>query len=243
MSSDHEKASNALAKSPSCSDYEVGFAIPPIATRFKPGSSGNPAGRPKGSKNRTPALNNERLKEIILEEAYRTIKVNDGAKQVTVPMAQAVVRSLAHNAVKGNTRAQRIFAEMVASTEAQNSRMMLELFESAVEYKQRWNKEFERCRKAGISLPEPIPHPEHVVLDARHGTVHFTGPMTEEEKREQEALVEKRNQLADEIEQFKRDLKDPKMAKYKRETESEIEFNQRLIDMIDNAAGLSEKTG
>jgi molecular chaperone DnaK (HSP70) len=67
--------------------------------------------------------------------------------------------------------------------------------------------------------------------------------MTEEEKREQEALVEKRNQLADEIEQFKRDLKDPKMAKYKRETESEIEFNQRLIDMIDNAAGLSEKTG
>ena len=32
-------------------DYEVGYKKPPIHTRFKPGVSGNPKGRPKGTKN------------------------------------------------------------------------------------------------------------------------------------------------------------------------------------------------
>lgn len=32
-------------------DYEVGYAKPPKATQFKPGQSGNPRGRPRGSKN------------------------------------------------------------------------------------------------------------------------------------------------------------------------------------------------
>ncbi|WP_312733852.1 DUF5681 domain-containing protein [Brevundimonas sp.] len=35
----------------SSSKNGVGYGRPPIATRFKPGQSGNPNGRPKGSKN------------------------------------------------------------------------------------------------------------------------------------------------------------------------------------------------
>jgi hypothetical protein len=31
-------------------DYEVGYGKPPKHTRFKPGQSGNPKGRPKASK-------------------------------------------------------------------------------------------------------------------------------------------------------------------------------------------------
>ena len=97
--------------------YDVGYAKPPEATRFQKGTSGNPRGRPKGKKNLVPALNEERMKAIILEEAYRTITVRDGTRNVTVPIARAVLRSLAVNAVKGQHRSQRLFAELLSAVE------------------------------------------------------------------------------------------------------------------------------
>jgi hypothetical protein len=33
--------------------------------------------------------------------AYRTIKVTEGKREITIPMAQAVVRALAGNAARG----------------------------------------------------------------------------------------------------------------------------------------------
>ncbi|MEA2760499.1 MAG: aerobic C4-dicarboxylate transport protein [Methylobacteriaceae bacterium] len=55
--------------------YDVGYGKPPESTRFTKGCSGNPAGRPRGARNKRPALNEERLKGIILDEAYRTITI------------------------------------------------------------------------------------------------------------------------------------------------------------------------
>jgi Family of unknown function (DUF5681) len=55
--------------------YEVGYCKPPEATRFKPGKSGNLKGRPKGSKNAIPSLSDERIKKLIIEEAYRTVPI------------------------------------------------------------------------------------------------------------------------------------------------------------------------
>jgi hypothetical protein len=54
-------------------DYEVGHGKPPRHTRFKKGQSGNPRGRPKGSKN-LPTLLTEALNEpvVVAENGKRS---------------------------------------------------------------------------------------------------------------------------------------------------------------------------
>lgn len=163
--------------------YEVGYAKPPVSTRFKPGQSGNPKGRPKGSKNKKSRLNEERFKEIILAEAYRTIKVSDGDRNVSIPMAQAVVRALAVNAAKGQHRAQLLFAELVSSTERANKAVHDDYLETMIEYKVEWERELCRREALGIVAADPLPHPDDIVIDMNSGEVRVYGPMTKEEKR------------------------------------------------------------
>lgn len=168
----------ALTVRRDAASYEVGYAKPPVETRFKPGQSGNPSGRPRGAKKKpaVPSLNEERLKSIILEEAYRTISINDVHGQVSIPMAQAIVRSLAVNAAKGNPRAQRLFTELLAATERDNKRLHDEWLQTAIEYKVDWERELERRQRHGITdAPPPLPHPDHVIIDMATGTVRIAG--------------------------------------------------------------------
>jgi hypothetical protein len=151
--------------------YEVGYGKPPVATRFQKGRSGNPAGRPKGSKNKLPALNEERLKTIVIEEAYRTVTLREGEKTITVPIAQAVIRALAVNAVKGQHRAQRLFAQLLAATESANSALATEYLHRALDYKLAWERELKRRkdRHHQPAGPDSSPRPCHHRHPQRHG--------------------------------------------------------------------------
>lgn len=163
--------------------YDVGYAKPPESARFQKGKSGNPKGRPKGAKNLLPALNEERMKNIIFEEAYRSITVRDGTRNTTVPIARAVMRSLAVNAVKGNHRSQRLFAELLSSAEAANKAQNDAWLETAIEYKIGAEREIAHRKQLGITDIEDIwPHPDQVVIDVRNGTAKVAGPITREEK-------------------------------------------------------------
>jgi Family of unknown function (DUF5681) len=172
-------ASKASAVEPS-GDHSthVGYGHPPIKSRFKSGQSGNPRGRPKGARNKMPAFNEERLKDIIIAEAYRTIKVNDGPRQVSVPMAQAIVRSVAVNAVKGQHRSQRLFSELLSATERDHKVLHDEMVSTALEYKWTWERELEHHRNLGLPAPDPVPHPDHIELNMRTGQIVIDGPMT-----------------------------------------------------------------
>jgi hypothetical protein len=68
-----------------------------LHSRFQPGVSGNPSGRPKGSQNFKTLLD-----RILKEE----IPLLDGEQQRKVSKAEAITRRLVIGALKGDTRSQ-----------------------------------------------------------------------------------------------------------------------------------------
>jgi hypothetical protein len=180
---DHREKKPRLPKLPVArANYHVGYGKPPESTRFMKGRSGNPAGRPRGARKKRPALNEERLKGIILDEAYRTITINEGEKRISIPIAQAVVRAMAVNAARGQHRSQKLFAELLTTTEAANNTLYREYFGTALDYKKYWENEIRRCKALGLEAPNPVPHPEDISVDMATGRIVIKGPMTPEEK-------------------------------------------------------------
>lgn len=212
--------------------YEVGYCKPPIASRFKPGCSGNPKGRPNGARNKLPALHEEQLKTIIMTEAYRTIKVSEGKRQITIPMAQAVVRALSVNAARGQHRAQQLFTELISEVERANFAVWDEHMTAAIEYKHEWEQELERRERLGLTGPEPLPHPDDIVIDRKTCQVIVKGPSTKEEKARYDKLWARVEECDRGIAEMTADLKERKNKPYRSFIEDEITHERRIRDMI-----------
>jgi hypothetical protein len=75
--------------------YEVGYRRPPRHTRFKPGQSGNPSGRVKGSKN---------LKSLFHQILNEQVPLIDGSQSKKVTKGEALMRRLVIAALKGDGR-------------------------------------------------------------------------------------------------------------------------------------------
>lgn len=80
-------------------NYKVGFCKPPVHTRFKPGQSGNPKGRPKGT------MDTHRLIDAILSQ--RIAATIDGVP-IRISKRQAMLMRLANNATSGDINSLRL---------------------------------------------------------------------------------------------------------------------------------------
>jgi hypothetical protein len=77
-------------------DYEVGNRRPPKHSRFKPGVSGNPKGRPKGSVN---------LRTRVAQQLHKTVTVTRNGRPVIMCKVDLIALQLVDSAAKGDLRA------------------------------------------------------------------------------------------------------------------------------------------
>jgi hypothetical protein len=89
-------------------DYEVGYGKPPCHTQFKKGQSGNPRGRPSGSKN-VATLVSEALNERVI------VAENGGRRKIT--KREAIIKQLVNQSAKADWRAIKILLEIMREIE------------------------------------------------------------------------------------------------------------------------------
>lgn len=77
-------------------DYKVGKGRPPLATRWRPGQSGNPKGRPRGAKN---------LATIFAEALSQKLEIQEKGKFRKISAREGIVLKVVNAALKGDLKA------------------------------------------------------------------------------------------------------------------------------------------
>lgn len=87
--------------------YKVGYRSPPLHTRFKPKTSGNPSGRPARSKHRD-------VRQSIVDVYTQEVTIGDGRSKRKVPAIVVIHERLLRNALKGDNKAAVLVAKFAA---------------------------------------------------------------------------------------------------------------------------------
>jgi Family of unknown function (DUF5681) len=94
---------------PSEANERVGYRRPPMTTRFRPGQSGNPRGRPKGARN---------LSTVIAAALSERVAINENGRRRRITKLEAAVKQLVNRAASGEARATQLLLALVQANEA-----------------------------------------------------------------------------------------------------------------------------
>lgn len=95
-------------------DYELGYMKPPKSGQFKPGQSGNPKGRPSGSKNTYKLLD-----DIVNEK----VQITKNGRPVRISKKQAMLLQVVNKAVQGDLKALQTLLPMMTAADDRNEQL------------------------------------------------------------------------------------------------------------------------
>ena len=90
-------------------DYEVGYRKPPRHAGFKKGQSGNPRGRPVGSKNLATLLN---------DALNQPVTVTENGRRRKITKREAVITQLVNKSASADPRSLKILLDLLLNLEA-----------------------------------------------------------------------------------------------------------------------------
>src|SRR6266446_3029950 len=90
------------------SGYEVGYGKPPLHTRFQKGQSGNPRGRPRGSKN---------LTTLLIQALDQLVVVTENGKRRKIAKRELGVAQLVNKFAMADPHATRLLIGLLQEIE------------------------------------------------------------------------------------------------------------------------------
>jgi hypothetical protein len=84
-------------------EVRVGYRLPPKRSRFRPGQSGNPRGRPPGVKS---------LSDIVRKIVGQKVTVTENGRARRVPRLEAILLRASGEASRGDARALRLLLQL-----------------------------------------------------------------------------------------------------------------------------------
>ncbi len=93
---------------PPADTEKVGYCRPPRATRFRPGRSGNPRGRPRKPKP---------VQDLLATELRRRVVIRENGREQRIPKLELVMKRLVNDAIQGNHPAVRLLIDLIKVAE------------------------------------------------------------------------------------------------------------------------------
>lgn len=91
-------------------NYETGYGKPPRHTRFQKGHSGNPKGRPRGSKN---------YATLLMEALHEPVIISENGRRKKITKQQVIIKQIVNRAASGDYRSiQLLLANQIPAIEA-----------------------------------------------------------------------------------------------------------------------------
>ena len=104
-----QKQDDATARPAIESVDAVGYGNPPHHSRFKPGQSGNPRGRPKGPKS---------LHAAVHTALSERVTINEQGKRRQIAKREAIAKQLVNKAAGGDVAAIKLLSQLLAASHA-----------------------------------------------------------------------------------------------------------------------------